>query len=222
MVELHTHTVFSDGALIPAELARRAEVLGTQALVITDHVDGSLVEHVVPRLAAFCAAYNGTEGIRVIPGAEVTHVRPALFESVVQRARDLGAAVVIGHGETLSEPVAPGTNRAAIEARVDILAHPGAITSADAARAAALRVRLEISGRRGHCLANGHVAAAAGAAGARVVFGSDAHGPDDLNTWEKAERVLLGAGLTDDQAQAVRDEARALAAEALARLEQSA
>ena len=64
MVELHTHTVLSDGDLIPAELARRAEVLGTQALVFTDHVDGSLVDHIAPRLLAFCEAYNRTEGIR--------------------------------------------------------------------------------------------------------------------------------------------------------------
>ena len=37
--DLHTHTVFSDGELIPAELVRRAMVLGHDVIAITDHVD---------------------------------------------------------------------------------------------------------------------------------------------------------------------------------------
>ena len=32
MIDLHTHTVFSDGALIPAELVRRARVKGYEAI----------------------------------------------------------------------------------------------------------------------------------------------------------------------------------------------
>ena len=218
MVELHTHTVLSDGVLIPAELARRAEVRGLKALVITDHVDGSLVDHTVPHLVSFCAEYNRTEGIRVLPGVEITHVRPSLIGPLVERARGLGAAVVIVHGETPVEPVVPGTNRAGIQARADILAHPGLITQGDAELAAANGVLLEISGRKGHCLCNGHVARVAAAAGAGVVFGSDAHAPEDLHTWEEAQRVLRGAGLCEEEALAVRDRARALVAEALARM----
>ena len=219
MIELHTHTVLSDGELIPAELARRAEVRGTEALVFTDHADGSLIEAILPRLRVFCAEYNRTEGIRVLPGVELTHVRPALIGRLVERARELGAALVIVHGETPVEPVAPGTNRAAIEACCDILAHPGLIGQTEAESAAANGVLLEISGRKGHCLANGHVARTAATTGAGVVFGSDAHGPGDLHTWEAAERILRGAGLTEEEALAARDRARRLVAEALARME---
>jgi histidinol phosphatase-like PHP family hydrolase len=39
---------------------------------------------------------------------------------------------------------------------------------------------LEISGRAGHCLANGHVVQMARRVGAAVIFGSDAHAPEDL------------------------------------------
>ncbi|MFH0911657.1 MAG: PHP domain-containing protein, partial [Planctomycetota bacterium] len=38
MIDLHTHTILSDGELGPAELIRRAEVAGYRALAITDHV----------------------------------------------------------------------------------------------------------------------------------------------------------------------------------------
>jgi putative hydrolase len=218
VVELHTHTVFSDGELVPAELARRAEMLGTQAIVFTDHVDGALLEVTVPRLAAFCAEYNRTVGIRCLPGAEVTHVRPALIAETVKRARDLGAVIVLVHGESLIEPVAPGTNRAAIDAGADILAHPGFLTEADAALAARKGVRLELSGKPGHSLTNGYLARVAGAAKAQVVFGSDAHHEGQLHTWARAEAILRGAGLSEEQALVVRDNARALVGEALARL----
>ena len=45
--DLHTHTIFSDGELIPAELVRRASDLGHSAIAITDHVDMTNVEFVV-------------------------------------------------------------------------------------------------------------------------------------------------------------------------------
>ena len=57
------------------------------------------------------------------------------------------------------EPVETGTNLAAIEAGVDILAHPGLITPEEATLAAERGVALEITTRAGHSLTNGHVAA---------------------------------------------------------------
>ncbi len=37
MIDLHTHTICSDGTLSPAELVRKARALGLTALAITDH-----------------------------------------------------------------------------------------------------------------------------------------------------------------------------------------
>jgi histidinol phosphatase-like PHP family hydrolase len=54
MIDLHTHTLLSDGDLIPTELARRAEVQGFRALAMTDHVDTATVGVVVPLLAPLC------------------------------------------------------------------------------------------------------------------------------------------------------------------------
>jgi histidinol phosphatase-like PHP family hydrolase len=83
----------------------------------------------------------------------------------------------------------------AIAGGADILAHPGLLSAKDARQAARRGVALELSGRKGHCLANGHVAAVAAAAGARLVVNSDAHSPTDLISRETAERVARGAGL---------------------------
>jgi histidinol phosphatase-like PHP family hydrolase len=210
MIDLHTHTLFSDGVLLPSELARRAEVIGYRALAFTDHVDHSNLEHVLSNILKVCDVLNRQGGLRVIPGVEVTHVHPDAFGQLVKRARQLGARLVVAHGETIVEPVAPGTNRAAIEAGVDIVAHPGLITEAEVQLAAARGVHLEITTRRGHSLTNGHVARLAVAAGARLVCNTDSHGPGDLVTRARAARILRGAGLSEEAMDGVFDNSEAL------------
>ena len=56
-------------------------------------------------------------------------------------------------------------------------------------------VLLEISGRKGHGLANGHVVKTAKESGATLILDSDAHAPEDLMTQEYAEKIALGSGL---------------------------
>ncbi|HUU81340.1 MAG TPA: histidinol phosphate phosphatase domain-containing protein [Acidobacteriota bacterium] len=195
MIDLHTHSLFSDGELIPSELVRRAEAIGYRAVALTDHADSSNLDFIIPRIVKVAEALNRTQTVKVVPGVELTHVPPALIGSLVLKARELGAALVIVHGETVVEPVAQGTNRAGLEAGVDILAHPGLITPDEVALAAKKEIFLEISGRRGHSFTNGHVAKLALEGGARLVLNSDAHAPDDLMTRELANKVVEGAGL---------------------------
>jgi histidinol phosphatase-like PHP family hydrolase len=196
MIDLHTHSLFSDGVLVPSELVRRALMKGYEVIAITDHVDASNLDFTIPRVAAACRELNRRWKITALPGIELTHIPPETFAELTERARSLGAVIVVAHGETLVEPVHPGTNRAAIEARVDILAHPGLITKAEAELAAKNNVYLEITSRKGHSLSNGHVAKIAGETGARLVIDTDTHEPGDLITDEQAENILLGAGLT--------------------------
>lgn len=202
MIDFHTHTLLSDGALIPTEHIRRAEVRGYRVLGLADHVGLAEAPRVVPELVEAARVENALGRLRVFAGAELTHVRPEHFSEAVARVRELGARFVIAHGETLVEPVEPGTNRAAIEAGVDILAHPGLISDDDVKLAAERGVRLEISGKPGHSLSNGHVARLARARGAMLIFGSDAHTPEQLPTREFAERICRAAGL---DAEAVRE-----------------
>ena len=198
MIDLHAHSLFSDGALIPAELARRAEHKGLTAIGITDHGDFSNIDFIIPRILGVAEMLNRVMQIHVIPGIEITHVPPDLFAEIVIKSRELGAKIVIAHGETIAEPVAPGTNYAAIKAGVDVLAHPGLISEECMAAAKEQGVMIEITARKGHCLTNGHVAAMAKKIGAKMVVNTDSHAPGDLIDANMARRVVAGAGLGED------------------------
>ncbi len=214
MIDLHTHSLFSDGVLVPSELVRRAVMKGYTVIAITDHADASNLDFSIPRVAAACRELSSRWKITALPGIELTHIPPETFSELTKQARSLGAAIVVAHGETLVEPVHPGTNRAAIEARVDILAHPGMITREEADLAAKNGVYLEISSRKGHSLSNGHVARIAGEAGVKLVIDTDTHEPGDLITDEFAKTVLLGAGLKGEQIDSVFKNSRELAEKA--------
>jgi putative hydrolase len=216
MIDLHTHSLFSDGVLVPSELVRRAVMKGYEVIAITDHADASNLDFTIPRVAAACKELNRRWKITALPGIELTHIPPETFTELTERARSLGAMIVVAHGETLVEPVHPGTNRAAIEARVDILAHPGLITKEEAELASKNGVHLEITARKGHSLSNGHVAWRAGEAGAKLVIDTDTHEPGDLITDEFARNILLGAGLSTAAITAIFKNSKSLAAKATA------
>jgi putative hydrolase len=214
MIDLHTHSLFSDGVLVPSELVRRAVMKGYEVIAITDHADASNLDFTIPRVAAACKELNRRWKITALPGIELTHIPPETFAELTERARSLGAVIVVAHGETLVEPVHPGTNRAAIEARVDILAHPGMITKEEAELAVKNGVHLEITARKGHSLSNGHVAKIAGETGAKLVIDTDTHEPGDMITDEFAHAILLGAGLNAAAVAAILQNSRSLAAAA--------
>lgn len=196
--DLHTHTVFSDGELIPAELVRRAMVLGHDVIAITDHVDMTNVEFVASNVAK--AVELMEDYIRVIPGVEITHVPPSKIDKVANLARKYGAEWIVVHGETVTEPVAPGTNRASAEnPEIDVLAHPGFITMEEAQLARDNDVILEVTGRMGHNITNGHVVNMARAVGAKMVIDSDTHAPENLMDEKAARIVALGAGMTEQE-----------------------
>lgn len=195
MIDLHTHTILSDGCLLPSELVRRAFVNGVKAIAITDHVDHSNIEMVVRSLVRAAIELNKYWKIYVIPGVELTHVPLESFKELVDAARGYGAKIVVGHGESPVEPVIKGTNTAAIKAGVDILAHPGMITLEDAMLAKEKKVYLEITARRGHSKTNHHVFKTAMKAGAKLVIDTDSHSPEDILTQEKQKMILRS--LTD-------------------------
>ena len=182
MIDLHTHSLLSDGDLIPSELARRAEVAGLTAIAITDHVDHSNLELTIKSVINCARELNRYWRIKIIPGVEITHVPLESFRELTRRARRLGAKIVVAHGESPVEPVIKGTNKAAILAGVDILAHPGHITKEDTCLAKKKGVYLEITTRRGHSKTNGHVFKMAQKYGAKLVLDTDSHTPENIIT----------------------------------------
>ena len=108
MIDLHTHSIFSDGELIPSELARRAKVAGYRVLAITDHGDHSNFDFIIPRIAKVCQKLTDALRMQVIPGIELTHVPPEYIYDLAVEARQAGAKIIVVHGETIVEPVAGG------------------------------------------------------------------------------------------------------------------
>lgn len=194
--DFHTHSFLSDGVLSPVELIRRAVVKGYQAIAVTDHVGPGNMERVLKELIKECRLAEEYWPITAIPGVELTHVPAGSIPGLAREARDLGAELVVVHGETLVEPVEPGTNRAAVSCPlVDILAHPGLLTEEEAKLALANEVFIEITARGGHNVSNGHVARIGRKVGVKFVVDSDTHQPDNLLTESWAKTVAKGAGL---------------------------
>ncbi len=202
-IDLHTHTIYSDGALLPSELLRRAAVKGHCALAITDHADASNLDELIARLLRLRQEQRDDFGVHLLVGLELTHVGPASIAGLARRAKLLGADLVVVHGETIVEPVAPGTNRAAIASPdVDLLAHPGFLTLEEARQATERGCLIELTSRKGHSLTNGHVARVCIEAGAAMVVDTDTHDPSDLIDFAFAQRVAAAAGLNAAQVEA--------------------
>jgi len=202
MIDLHTHTTFSDGELIPSELVRRAESIGYSVIGITDHADYTNIEHILGCVSRIKYLEDVLD-MRILVGVELTHVHPAKIGPLAAFARKLGAEIVVVHGETAVEPVRPGTNLAALQADVDILAHPGFITMEEAELARDNDICLEITSRSGHNITNGHVVRMAKLAGAKMVVDTDSHAPSDLVSKSRAIEIAMGAGLERHEAAAI-------------------
>lgn len=197
--DFHMHTSMSDGELLPMELIRRAAASDHRAVALTDHASFSNLDWIIQSLAADCKKAEAW-GIEAIPGVELTHVPVRYIDEAVRKSRKMGAEIVVIHGETPVEPVERGTNNAAVSnPEVDILAHPGVIDSDDADLAAKNDVILEVTCRRGHSLANGHVATMARRSKASLLVNTDTHSPDDLSTMAFANTVARGAGMTPEE-----------------------
>ncbi|RQD81142.1 MAG: histidinol phosphate phosphatase domain-containing protein [Methanocalculus sp. MSAO_Arc2] len=203
MYDFHCHTTLSDGDMIPIELIRRMSVLGYRTVAISDHVDATNLSEVI---SAVCRLKHSSSlfGIDLLCGVEITHVPPEEISGIAREAKELGADVVLVHGETIVEPVAPGTNAVAVRSPdVDILAHPGLLAYEDALAAAEHGVYLEITSRNGHNRTNGHLVQTARDTGCQLLVQSDAHEPRDLLDRDARWLVARGAGLTQAEAEQV-------------------
>jgi putative hydrolase len=197
LYDFHSHTFHSDGVLSPIELIRRAAVRGYCTLGITDHVGVGSLKRLIKEVGDDCRLARSHWNIMAMPGVELTHLPPGAIDEAARKAKELGAWLVVVHGETPVEPVEKGTNLAAVKSHyVDILAHPGHMTAETARIAAENGVFIEITTRRGHCTTNAHVARVAGKAGALMLLDTDSHDENDLLSDELARETLTQAGIS--------------------------
>jgi len=202
--DFHTHTSLSDGELSPIELIRRALANNYRVIALTDHAATGELNRIIQETAEVCALARSHWDILAIPGIELTHVPAQAITETAKKAKELGAWIVVVHGETIVEPVEKGTNLAALHSPyVDILAHPGLLNLEEAQLAATNGIFLELSARKGHCLTNGHIASLAQQAGAKLLLNSDAHSTYDLLTSSLAGAIAHGAGLDDTACQQI-------------------
>ena len=199
MYNLHCHSLLSDGELLPSELAVHYAAAGYKAIAITDHADYSNIALITKAILEFTRHWPKNRKIMVLPGIELTHLPPEQFEPLAKYARKEGIRVIIGHGETLVEPVIPGTNRAALEADIDILAHPGLISNADIKLAKKRGIFLEITSRHGHSDTNAHVVEHALELGAKLILNHDSHRPEDIISPQDLINIGLRAGLSQKE-----------------------
>ncbi|MFV2041418.1 MAG: histidinol phosphate phosphatase domain-containing protein, partial [Candidatus Hydrothermarchaeales archaeon] len=102
--DFHIHSLLTEGELVPSEIVQRCSVLGYRGIAITDHVDQTNLKHVLGCLAPACRELTSLFEMEVLPGVELTHVHPDSIEKMAGKARELGAEIVVVHGETLVEP----------------------------------------------------------------------------------------------------------------------
>lgn len=195
MYNLHCHSLLSDGVLLPSEIARRYEDKGYKAIAITDHVDYTNIESTVKAILEFTEHWPKKSSIKLLSGVELTHLPLEHFRPLAKYARNRGIQVIVGHGETIVEPVLKGTNRAALEADIDILAHPGLISDADIKLAKKKGIFLELTSRSGHRDTNAYVAEHAIKLGAKLILNTDSHLPEDIISPEELAKIGLQAGL---------------------------
>lgn len=203
-IDLHTHTFLSDGELLPAELVSRAEGMDYEAIAIADHVGPSNLDRVLDQAVEVKEGLNDELEVEIIPGVELTYVPLSILPDLARQAKEKGAEIVIVHGETIVEPVPPGTNLTALNCDdVDILSHPGVISIEEAELAEETGTYLELTSRDGHSLTNGRVAKFAEETGAKLLVNTDAHDPEDLITQDEARAIAVGAGLNEDRLEKV-------------------
>jgi putative hydrolase len=189
----------SDGVLLPSEIAVRYLAAGYKAIAITDHTDYSNIEQNIASILAFTGHWPKNSKINVLPGLELTHLPLSQIKPLASYARRKGMKVIIAHGETQAEPVISGTNKASLEADIDILAHPGLISDEDVRLAKRRGIYLEITSRKGHKQTNAHVVEQALKFGAKLILNNDSHDPVDIISPLELAKTGLQAGLNLEQ-----------------------
>jgi len=200
LCDFHTHTFLSDGVHSPIELIRFAVVSGYHYIALTDHASYSNLDFIISKVKKDCELAGKYWDINAVPGVELTNIPSKSINDMAKAAKELGAKIVVVHGESIVENVEPGTNLEAVKSKyVDILAHPGILKKEEAELAKKNDIYIEITFKAGHSLTNGLVVDVGREAGVKLLINSDAHSWRDLFSLDMQKKVGLGAGLKKNE-----------------------
>lgn len=188
----------SDGNLSISELVFSEKSLGYEAIAITDHASFSNYKNIIDAVNKEKKMLEKEYNIEVYSGVELTYVPPNRIKELAFLAKGCGADIVVVHGETDSENVPRGTNRAAIEAGVDILAHPGYLTEEDIKISIDNDVCLEITTRPSHRETNGIIFEKVKKIGGKLVCNNDVHAYENILSYDDILKILSRFKITED------------------------
>lgn len=206
IMDFHTHSTLSDGSHSLNELTMFAREHGYSVIGFTDHVGIHTYKQIAESIIEFIEKnQHKYSDIVFIPGVEITFATPKEIYKITSAVRSLGTKLVLVHGEASFETVHDGTNDAAIDACVDILAHPSYITESQAKMAAKNSVTFELSARECYYYANEQIKTLAFENDAKMVIDSDGHFEARLLSPEKINHTKDVSKLTESEFKKIMD-----------------
>jgi DNA polymerase (family 10) len=215
--EFHCHTTWSDGSATVREMAVAAARRGYVFLGITDHshglgIAGGLDEARLAAQRLEIAEYDGTDGVKLLPGSEIEVHRDGTLDFSGEITSSLGVIVASLHSG-LRQPREELTARLVSvlhDPNVDIIAHPsGRLIErreggdfdwpAVFATAAQTGTALEINADPARLDLDPERARAAAEAGCLITINSDAHSPAGFAVMEFGVMVARKAWLRPEQ-----------------------
>ncbi len=200
IIDLHMHSTVSDGTLPLDELAETAIGRGYSVMAFTDHVFFSDYKRRAEIIIDWVDKNQDKyKDIIFIPGVEITFASPKEIGIITEYVRSIGTKWVVVHGEASFEKTPAGTNDAAIEHGVNVLAHPSYITDEQVIKSLKTGTAFEISARDCYNYANKQIAETVEKNGGKMLINSDSHQEGAMLSQTKILNTAKIANLTKEQ-----------------------
>lgn len=200
IIDLHMHSTISDGTLHLEELVEVAMDRGYSAMAFTDHVFFDNYKRIADKIINWVDKnQEHYKDIVLIPGVEITFATPKEIGIITKDVRAMGSKCVVVHGEASFERTPKGTNDAAIEHGVNVLAHPSYITKEQVVASLKTGTAFELSARDCYNYANKQIAETVLQNGGKMVINSDSHQIGAMLSKHKVLETAKIANLTEEQ-----------------------
>ncbi len=200
IIDLHMHSTVSDGTLPLDELVETAISRGYSVMAFTDHVYIDNYKRIAEKIINWVDKNQDKyQDIVLIPGVEITFASSKEIGIITKDVRSMGTKWVVVHGEASFEKTPAGTNDAAIEHGVNVLAHPSYITDEQVIKSLETGTAFELSARDCYNYANKQIAETVMKNGGKMIINSDSHQEGAMLSHIKVMKTAETANLTKEQ-----------------------